>query len=152
LNDRLSLYTPHFESAADRLASFFVVTNTYLSVFTVLGGVGMILGIIGLGIILLRNLGQRRQEYAIMMATGFPISDIRSMILRDQVKILLTGIFTGLISAVVATLPSLNLSSGLPWKTLTVMLLTLVIVGLSSSVVALRSITGEYLISSIRKN
>ena len=44
LTERLSEFGVHFESAGEKLSSFFVVTNTYLSVFTVLGGIGMILG------------------------------------------------------------------------------------------------------------
>ncbi|HEX2394915.1 MAG TPA: FtsX-like permease family protein, partial [Bacteroidales bacterium] len=46
--------------ASSRLAIFNSVENTYLSVFMALSGLGLIIGTIGLGIILLRNVYERR--------------------------------------------------------------------------------------------
>ena len=77
LSQRLSEYGVHFEPARERLASFFVVTNTYLSVFTILGGIGMILGVAGLGLILIRNFNQRRRDFGLMLAQGFSVRSIR---------------------------------------------------------------------------
>ena len=62
---------------SDRLASFYEVTNTYLSVFGVFGALGMITGIAGLGFVLLRNYNYRRREFALMLATGFNVKKIR---------------------------------------------------------------------------
>ena len=56
LNDRLENYGVKVEKTNDRLASFYEVTNTYLSVFGVFGALGMITGIAGLGFVLLQKL------------------------------------------------------------------------------------------------
>jgi ABC-type antimicrobial peptide transport system permease subunit len=58
-------------SAAERLQSFNEVENTYLDVFTLLGGLGVILGVAGLGILLLRNVRDRKGEIATCLAIGF---------------------------------------------------------------------------------
>ena len=48
----LQNYGVNIEKTTDRLASFYEVTNTYLSVFGVFGALGMIIGIAGLGFVL----------------------------------------------------------------------------------------------------
>ena len=59
------------EYTADRLATFNQVENTYLSIFLLLGGLAMILGSIGLGIVLVRNIMDREQEIGILQAIGY---------------------------------------------------------------------------------
>jgi len=90
-----------------RLAAFNAVENTYLSVFMMLGGMGVIIGTIGLGIVILRNIRQRKQEFAIYLALGFRKKSILRMIMAEHVFMLLTGLFIGIISALAGILPSL---------------------------------------------
>ncbi len=151
LTQRLSDFGVHFESAGERLASFFVVTNTYLSVFTILGGIGMILGVAGLGLILIRNFNQRRRDFGLMLAEGFSVNSIRRIVFREHARILLAGIITGLVSALVATRPSLMNNTGLPWKTVAVMILLVLLTGLTALAASVRSINRDTLITRIRK-
>jgi ABC-type antimicrobial peptide transport system permease subunit len=88
-----------------RLAEFNSVTNTYLSIFLIMGTFGMILGTIGLAVILIRNIQDRRYEFALMTATGFSQRKIRAMINGEYSVLLLTGILGGYITAVISTLP-----------------------------------------------
>jgi ABC-type antimicrobial peptide transport system permease subunit len=152
LDDRLAEYGVHFEPAADRLASFFVVTNTYLSVFTILGGIGMILGVAGLGLILIRNFNQRKKDFGIMLAEGFSVITVRNMIFGEHARILTSGIFTGLISAFVATRPSIMSNSDFPWKSLLVILVLIVAAGLCALSISVRTINRDILIKEVRKN
>ena len=46
--------------ATQRLAAFNAVQNTYLNTFQVLGGLGLLLGSAGLGVVVLRNVLERR--------------------------------------------------------------------------------------------
>ena len=50
-------------SASARLAAFHAVENTYLSVFMLLGGFGIIIGTFGLGIVIFRNIRQSAFAY-----------------------------------------------------------------------------------------
>jgi putative ABC transport system permease protein len=139
------------EKTTDRLAAFYEVTNTYLSVFGVFGVFGMITGIAGLGFVLLRNYNQRKREFALMLATGFPFKSIRRMILSEQVIILLAGVSSGIISAIVATLPSIRGRADLPWMFLAGMVIAITLTGLITLFLSVRSISGESLTVSLRK-
>jgi len=92
--------------ASERLAQFNEVENTYLSVFMLLGGLGIILGTIGLGIVLLRNIAERKQEIALYQALGFSHSYITKLLFSENLFILLTGLGTGIIAAFAGILPS----------------------------------------------
>jgi ABC-type antimicrobial peptide transport system permease subunit len=92
-------------SAAERLSAFNSVENTYLSIFMILGGLGLLLGTIGLGIVLTRNLLGRRDELALMAALGFRKSGIQRMITREHIYLLSIGVGIGALSSTVAALP-----------------------------------------------
>ena len=95
------------QSAADRLAMFNQVENTYLSIFMLLGGLAMILGTVGLGVSLARNLQDREAEMGIMRAMGYRRSWILRIITHEHLILLLAGALTGTATAFVATLPSI---------------------------------------------
>lgn len=99
-------YGWEMEPAAKRLAMFYSVTNTYLSIFLALGALGMVLGTVGLAVILARSVLERRSEIALMQAVGF--SRIRQfwLLSAEYIVLLVSGLFAGFIPAVVATLPS----------------------------------------------
>jgi len=151
LNERLDNHGTYIEQTTDRLASFYEVTNTYLSVFGVFGALGMITGIAGLGFVLLRNYNYRKREFALLLATGFPVKRIKRIILSEQILILFAGVTSGVISAVVATLPSLTNSADIPWLFLGVMVSAIIITGLTVLIISVRSVSNESLISSLKK-
>ena len=90
---------------ADRLAQFHQVENTYLSTFQMLGGLGLLLGTLGLGAVLLRNVLERRQELALMRALGYQQRDFLLMSMAESLALLLAGLVTGAASAFLATAP-----------------------------------------------
>jgi putative ABC transport system permease protein len=151
LDERLASYGIHTELTTDRLASFYEVTNTYLSVFGILGALGMITGIAGLGFVLLRNYSFRKREFALMLATGFSVKRIRRMILSGQMLILSAGIISGIIPAVIATIPSLRSNPDLPWLYLALMISAIFLTGSAALFISVRSVTGESLTASLRK-
>ena len=57
--------------AREQLAQFLAVQNTYLSTFQSLGALGLLLGTIGLAVVQLRSVLERRGELALMRAGGF---------------------------------------------------------------------------------
>ncbi|MFN8241507.1 MAG: FtsX-like permease family protein [Bacteroidales bacterium] len=70
--------------AGRRLAEFNSVENTYLKVFLALSGLGFLIGTIGLGIVLLRNVAERRREFALLLAIGYSRStDIQDSFYRE---------------------------------------------------------------------
>jgi len=57
-------------STRDRLESYLAVENTYLSTFQALGGLGLVLGSLGLSVVLLRSVWERRAELALLRGAG----------------------------------------------------------------------------------
>jgi ABC-type antimicrobial peptide transport system permease subunit len=151
LEERLESYGTDIEKTSFRLASFYRVTNTYLSVFAVFGAFGMIIGIAGLGFVLLRNYNQRKKEFAIMLAAGFRSKKIRSMILSEQLKILIAGVTAGVFSALLATSSSIINNRVIPWLFLSWMILAIIITGLVTMLLSVRSLTKDSLITSLKK-
>ena len=144
LNERLENYGVNVEKTTTRLASFYEVTNTYLSVFGVFGVLGMITGIAGLGFVLLRNYNQRKREFALMLATGFSFKRIRRIVISEQIMILITGIFSGVVSAIAATFPTLKRSQDIPWLFLVFMVLTVILTGLTALFISVKSNIGGF--------
>ncbi len=152
LNDRFANNGIHIELTTDRLASFYQVTNTYLSVFGVFGALGMITGIAGLGFVLMRNYSNRKREFALLLATGFSLKKIRRLILSEQVLILFAGVTSGIISAMIATFSSITSSPNIPWKLLILMVVGIVVTGLSVLILSVRIVTADSLTSSLKKD
>jgi ABC-type antimicrobial peptide transport system permease subunit len=121
-------------SSAQRIADFLMVQNTYLSTFQALGGLGLLLGTFGLGVVLLRNVVERRGELATLRAIGFPRRALARMVLAENAVMLVAGLLIGTGAAVVAVAPRLYLGElALPWQTLAVALITVVLVGMGAS-------------------
>ncbi len=109
--------------AAQRLAQFNGVQNTYLGTFQVLGGLGLLLGSVGLGIVVLRNVLERRGELAVLMAVGFRKPTLQRLLWMENGALLAAGLGLGVMAAAVAVLPAL-LSTGaqLPYASLALVL------------------------------
>ncbi len=92
----------------DRLAALQTVENTYLSIFAALGGLGLLLGSVGLGVIVLRNVEERRGELALLRAVGFESSQIQALLLKEHALLLLFGLGLGTLAGTLAILPALR--------------------------------------------
>ena len=94
-------------STTQRMASFNAVQNTYLNTFQVLGGLGLLLGSAGLGVVVLRNVLERRGELGLLRAVGFRRRSLRWLVLSEHGGILAVGLAVGMISALASILPVL---------------------------------------------
>ncbi|HLH55525.1 MAG TPA: ABC transporter permease, partial [Verrucomicrobiae bacterium] len=93
--------------AAERLNAFNSVQNTYLGTFQVLGGLGLLLGSAGLGVVVLRNVLERRGELAVLLAVGFKKRRLYRVVLGEHAVLLGLGLSLGLVAAIIAVLPAL---------------------------------------------
>jgi len=93
---------------ARRMATLNAVQNTYLSTFQVLGGLGLLLGSVGLGLLILRNVLERRPELAAMLATGCRTRLLRRIVAGEHALLLAAAVVTGTVAALVAVMPALK--------------------------------------------
>ena len=93
-------------SARERLAAFNAVQNTYLLIFQALGGLGLLLGSVGMGMVVLRNTLERRQELAIASALGFSPRCNQKVVWSEHGLLLALGLGSGLVAALAAVLPT----------------------------------------------
>ena len=91
-----------------RLAEFMAVENTYLGIFQALGGLGLLLGSLGLGVVVWRNVLERRWELALLLAVGFRRTDLQRLVLSEHGLLILLGLAIGLTAALLAILPALQ--------------------------------------------
>jgi ABC-type lipoprotein release transport system permease subunit len=115
-------------TTARRLAEFQAVENTYLAIFQVLGGLGLLLGSAGLAIVVARNVLERRREFGLLEAVGFRPRQLRKLVFAEHRWLILCGLVIGTVSALVAVWPNLReRASGFPYLEMTLLLAGLLI-------------------------
>lgn len=123
--------------AVERLAAFNAVQNTYLATFQALGGLGLVLGSVGLGVVVLRNVFERRGELGLLAAVGWRKSALYRLVLTEHAALLAAGLCAGVVSATLAVLPPLMArQNGMPLHTVALSFLAVVINGLIWTVLA----------------
>ena len=112
LEEALSDYGFDVQPTEARLAAFHRVENTYLSTFRALGGLGLILGTVGLAAVLMRNVLERRRELALLRAVGYRPRHLSVMVLAENLFLLVAGLATGAVCALVAVAPAISVRGG----------------------------------------
>ncbi len=149
--ERLTGYGLDVLSSTDRLESFHRVENTYLSTFQALGGLGLLLGTLGLAVVLLRNVLERRRELALLRAVGYSPQHLRLMILAENILLLGCGLVTGTLCALLAIFPSFSTRGwNLPWGSLGWLLLAVLLAGLLASLLVTRIALRLSLLETLR--
>jgi ABC-type antimicrobial peptide transport system permease subunit len=97
----------HMNRTTDRLAEFYSVENTYLSIFLMLGVLSLVIGTFGLGILIARSIMERKNEIGLMLALGYRHQSVYRIVFAEYLILLTAGIAIGFIPAVISTLPSL---------------------------------------------
>ena len=139
LEENLENYGFDAINANDRLAALQSIENTYLSMFQSLGGLGLLLGTFGLSLVVARNLLERQAEFALLSAIGFRPSALTWIAISENALLLLVGLFTGTISALIASAPVIMGHLGnFPWASIAGLLVIIFILGIASSWAVIR--------------
>ncbi len=150
LSRALQDYGLELTPTVTRLNRFNAVQNTYLGTFQILGGLGLLLGSAGLGVVVLRNVLERRAELAVMQAVGFSRAKVRGLVLREHVTLLWAGLGLGIVAALIAVLPAMRPGSEMPWLTLGLTLLAIVANGFLWTWLATRFAMRGQLLEALR--
>jgi hypothetical protein len=137
---------------ADRLASYLAVENTYLTTFQALGGLGLVLGSLGLAVVLLRGVWERRAELALLRALGYRRLTLGWLVLAENAFLLVLGLGAGTLSALAAVTPHvLTSDAAVPWGNLLLLLALVLAVGLAAGTAAVARTLQAPLIPALRR-
>lgn len=140
------------EPAGQRLETFLSVQNTYIGIFTILGGLGVLLGTAGLGVLVARHVLERRGELGLMQALGFVPGALRRLVLGEHAALLVAGLALGVVCAAIAVWPGLSQGGGdLPLGFLAMLLAGVLVCGLVVCALAVTLAVRGRLIESIRR-
>lgn len=104
------------ETVEERLRLLGSVESTYLDMFLVLGGLGVVLGAAGVALVILRGVQERRGELALLSAVGLPRVRVALVLAAEYGTMALAGVTVGLVPALVAIQPAMrSLGGRLPW-------------------------------------
>jgi len=152
LERELGMFSLNADSTTERLAEFLAVQNTYLSTFQTLGGLGLVLGSVGLAVVLLRNVEERRGELALMRALGFSRGALGWVVLSENLALVAAGLVAGVLPALLAIAPHLAARpASLPWLSLAVTLAGVFVAGVGAGVVALVPTLRAPLLPALRR-
>jgi ABC-type antimicrobial peptide transport system permease subunit len=137
LEEALEDYGFDATSASDRLDSLMTVENTYLATFQSLGGLGLLLGTLGLALVLVRNLLERRRELALLQALGFRFRSLLWLALSENLFLLTVGMGMGAVCALLAIAPALLSRAAVPdWAGLGATLVGVFLFGAASALLS----------------
>ena len=140
------------QPVAEKLAQFQSVQNTYLTIFSTLGGLALVLSTLGLGVLVARNVLERKGEFALLQAVGFTGAQLRKMVLAEHGFIFCAAVLLGTGTALLAVWPNLKLAGagGLPVGLLVTLLISLLAGGLIFCHLAARLALSRRLTDSLR--
>jgi ABC-type antimicrobial peptide transport system permease subunit len=140
------------ETASDRLSRLQEVQNTYLRIFSALGGLGLLLSTAALGLLVARNVLERRGELALLQAMGFTLAKIRQTVLGEHLPLFVIAFVLGLAAAALAIWPHLQEGGGgLPLTLLATVLGGLALGGLLFCWLAAKLALRRPLLTSLRQ-
>ncbi len=151
LEKGLSRYGLVVENSSKKLETYLAVENMYLSTFQALGGLGLLLGALGLAVVLLRSVWERRGELALFRALGFRRSALSWMVLAENAFLLLLGLLLGTATALLSVAPHLIGGAEVLWLQLGGLLVLIILVGLIADALAVTFTLRAPLLSALRK-
>lgn len=115
LDQALNEYGVIVSTTKDRLRQFNSVTDTYLSIFMTLGGLGLLLGIVAFIIVIRKNLTIRESEIKLYLTLGFNSPKIVQLLYRENLLVPVYSLVSGIIGSLVAVAPNIPVISPAVW-------------------------------------
>ncbi|HEY2910287.1 MAG TPA: ABC transporter permease, partial [Gemmataceae bacterium] len=134
-----------------RVAEYQAVIGAYLSTFQLLGGFGLLLGVFGLAVVVLRNVWERLGELALLRAMGYRTRALQFLVLAENALLLGAGLAAGVLTALASVAPHVAEGAAVPWARLAVLLGLAVAVGLGVASAAAAGILRVPLIPALRR-
>ena len=122
----LNEYGVRVMPTGERLRQFYQVTDTYLTIFLTLGGIGLLVGIFSFIIVIRKNLAMKDKDIQLFNMLGYPHETVESLLFNEHVIVPLYAIFIGVTGATLSVCYSF---ASVSWNTwLLCLLLTVLLV------------------------
>jgi ABC-type antimicrobial peptide transport system permease subunit len=111
-----------------RLISFLQIYVTF----------GLVIGAVGMGIISVRNVAERKREIGMMRAIGFPKAQVMASVLLELVVLGIIGLLIGIVDGLLISVGFANMQSAtlvIPWSDLGVYLSLITLIALGAGAV-----------------
>jgi putative ABC transport system permease protein len=135
----------------ERVAAYQAVIGAYLSTFQLLGGLGLLLGVLGLGVVVLRGVWERIGELALLRAVGYRTRQLQFLVLAENALLLVTGLGIGVAAAAASVAPHVVEGAAVPWLRLVGILGLVLVTGLGVASAATASILRVPVIPALRR-
>ncbi len=150
LETTLADYGMDVTPTAVRLRELLNVQNTYIFTFQTLGGLGLLLGTLGLAAVQVRSVLERRQEMALMRATGFSRRRLTTLVFLENLTLLLGGLALGVAAAAVAVVPHWLLAeASIPWLAIGLLLIAVAVFGAIAGLWAVRIVLRQTIATAL---
>ncbi len=132
------------------LERLLAVQNTYISAFQAIGALGLLLGTIGLAVVQVRSVLERRRELALMQAVGFSHSRISQLLICETAVLLIGGILVGTLAAAIAIVPYMLSGNSQASAIMPLIMLAIVLgVGFLASLIAIMTALRQPVLRSL---
>lgn len=135
----------------ERVAAFQAVIGAYLSTFQLLGGLGLLLGVLGLAVVVLRGVWERIGELALLRAVGYRTRHLQILIIAENALVLVLGLLIGVAAAFISVAPHIAEGAAVPWVRLATILALVFFVGLGVASGATAGILRVPVIPALRR-
>jgi ABC-type antimicrobial peptide transport system permease subunit len=135
----------------ERVAAYQAVIGAYLSTFQLLGGFGLLLGVLGLAVVVLRGVWERLGELALLRAVGYRTRALQLLVLAENAVLLVVGLAVGVLAALASVAPHVAEGAAVPWGRLLGILALVLVVGLGVASTATAGILRVPVIPALRR-
>jgi len=104
LSQTLNNYGVRVTTTNERMRMFYSVTDTYLTIFLTLGGLGLLLGIFSFVIVVRKNLLARTKEITLYRSLGFDEKRIFNLLYKENIIIPICAILTGVLGSLLGVI------------------------------------------------
>jgi ABC-type antimicrobial peptide transport system permease subunit len=118
-----------------RVETTLEMTNRITSFLQIYVSFGLVIGAVGMGVISVRNVAERKREIGMMRAIGFPRKQVMLSVLLELVVLGIIGLVIGIINGLLVSVGFANLQGNpiiIPWEQLGLYLSFIVLIALGA--------------------
>ncbi|MCJ8330762.1 MAG: ABC transporter permease [Lentisphaeria bacterium] len=151
LKDEYSDFGFTVHSTIKRLNQYNKVQNTYISIFQILGSLGLIIATLGFGTLILHSINERQSELALFQSIGFSRNEIVRLLIYEYSILFLMAVASGTIATAFAMIPFITkVSAELSWSSSIQIIAGITVCGIISTCIAAKLSLKTDLISALR--